>query len=851
MSFHLPVFAFLLLSLALLSCGSPNRDVNRPVVFDEDLELSLFAGNPQIVTPIGLAVDDLDALYILESHTHSPPSNYPGPKGDLIKRVEDTDGDQIPDQWSVFASGITNGANLAIRDGVVYVTAKKYLLAFTDFDHDGVSDVVDTLVVLDPPEYIYDHAGLLGIAIGPDGWVYCSRGNLGGKAWILKAKDGSSLEGYGTGGMIFRCKPQGRQLEAVASGFWNPFDIKFTHDGRLLATDNDPDSRGPNRLLEIVEGGDYGFECLYGGSGLHPFLAWNGELPGTIGMVSALGEAPCALIDAQFTNFGNDFRNTVLVNIWEEKNIVRIPIRKNGTSIQGIPEVLVQGDTSFHPVAMAVDSKGNLYISDWVRRHYPNHGQGKIWRLESKSKQPVKQDIEPSKVERELTELTNAQLFARLDHADNYEFSVIRDRLKTDGVDVAVLYLTNPDANKRLQGLLILLKSGYFLPSEILSSLLRDDHETIRKMALIYTGKKMRVDQQSVLFNILREDRVGSDLFEIYLATLQHLQPEFITNYQEKSGITADKQKNKLPANFIENILVDKKISGAIRAMALPYLKDLPTKKYLLLELLSSTSDQAFTVSLLKAIRSSGGTKLSSLETLVENVNLDSRIRAEAIFTVNQEETLCQTYLELLKNEKSDLVLYSLVKYLVLCSEDKDLYSQVKDILVEKDDEYLWQVWNDANKDEALPDRSEFQDVVNLKGDRDRGKLIFQSNMNQCESCHRINGWGGTIGPDLSKIGSSKSRSQLIQAVLNPSLEIAPEWQGWYVIDSSGSTHIGRQIDVHENRAELMNLDGNFDNYPHPRDYGVLSHSIMPDGLERNLTFLEFNDLITYLENLR
>ncbi|MEZ4828028.1 MAG: hypothetical protein R3C61_17350 [Bacteroidia bacterium] len=50
--------------------------------------------------------------------------------------------------------------------------------------------------------------------------------------------------------------------------------MKFTSDGRLLLTDNDPDSRGPNRLIEIVPGGDYGYQSLYGGSGIHPF--WRG-----------------------------------------------------------------------------------------------------------------------------------------------------------------------------------------------------------------------------------------------------------------------------------------------------------------------------------------------------------------------------------------------------------------------------------------------------------------------------------------------------------------------------------------------------------------------------------------------
>ena len=48
----------------------------------------------------------------------------------------------------------------------------------------------------------------------------------------------------------------------------------------------------PCRLLHIVDGGDYGYRFRNGRKGLHPFTAWNGELPGTLAMVAGTGEAP-------------------------------------------------------------------------------------------------------------------------------------------------------------------------------------------------------------------------------------------------------------------------------------------------------------------------------------------------------------------------------------------------------------------------------------------------------------------------------------------------------------------------------------------------------------------------------
>ena len=41
----------------------------------------------------------------------------------------------------------------------------------------------------------------------------------------------------------------------------------------------------------------------------------------------------------------------------------------------------MSGDKDFRPVALARDSKGNLYITDWMLVDYPNHGKGRIWKV--------------------------------------------------------------------------------------------------------------------------------------------------------------------------------------------------------------------------------------------------------------------------------------------------------------------------------------------------------------------------------------------------------------------------------------------------------------------------------------
>ena len=104
-----------------------------------------------------------------------------------------------------------------------------------------------------------------------------------GAAYKLIGSDGTTLQGGGEGGNLFRCRPDGGCWSRVATGFWNPFGQGFDAFGRLFAVDDDPDSPGPCRLLHVVPGGDYGFRFRYGRKGTHPFQGWNGGLPGTLG----------------------------------------------------------------------------------------------------------------------------------------------------------------------------------------------------------------------------------------------------------------------------------------------------------------------------------------------------------------------------------------------------------------------------------------------------------------------------------------------------------------------------------------------------------------------------------------
>jgi putative membrane-bound dehydrogenase-like protein len=842
-----------------ISCKQEPPQQTYPIkVLDADLHLDLVATEPDIVTPIGIAFDAADNMYVLESNTHTPPKDYGGAKFDRIKKGIDEDGDGIPDQWVVFADSIVNGINLDIdADGKVYLAAKKSVAVYEDRDGDGSSDAKTTLLTMPEPENVYDHAGILGIALGPDGWVYVSRGNLGSKPWAIIGADGSSIQGMGIGGVVVRCKTDGSRVELLASGFWNPFDIRFTLEGRLLLTDNDPDSRGPNRLIELVPGGDYGFKDLYGGNGLHPYVSWNGELPGTLPMAAPLGEAPCALIDASYTNFDEQYFGNILVNVWEENNIVRIPMHSEGTTTKGSGIPLVQGDSTFHPVGLATNSKGDLYITDWVLREYPNHGKGKIWRLSSNRKQPISAT---RKADTQINRFAETQPnFRALEKAlkvgDQFQQAMARRELaKPDFIDQVRPLIDDPNAGLRLQALLTFLIADAPLEKASIEKLLSDEDADVRRMALVYTGTKLRVDLLPSVQKALAAGKIGADLFDTYLATVHHVNPEFIENYKARTGIPADKLKYQLPGHFIEKLISDATIPEDTRTVAIPYLEDKTASQAVLLGLLKSAETDDFKLGLMKALRLSSSAEVAdAMKSITLSTSAASVLRAQAVLTLsNQAGNFCTDLVPLL-TEEDNVLRQATIRYLCRCQSDADIAGQVDRLLTDVTDKGILASWAMCKGEnvERPTTTDQWLAAVDGQGDARRGQLVFESTQSLCQSCHMINGWGGTYGPSLSHIGSSKSREQLAKAILEPSAEVAPEWQGWYVIDSAGVKHTGRQIDVNGSYTELLNLAGDFDKYTHPRSFGVLDESLMPVGLQNSMTSEDFNHLIAYLESLK
>ncbi len=857
-------------SLSFALAGEPPVEI--PTVTDNRIQITLYAGDPQIVTPIGAAVDARGRLFVLESHTHLRPASYTGPKLDLIKIYEGVGPDGRAARVSVFADDVHEGMNLAFApDGTLYVCAAQEVFALPDRDADSRADPRRTLLRLDTKQ-TYPHSQLLGLTIAADGWLYASRGNTGGLPYAWIGADGTRLPGYGDGGDIVRCRLDGTGLESVATGFWNPFDLKFDAQGRLLALDNDPDSRGPNRLLHIVPGGNYGYRSLYGTSGLHPYQAWNGDLPDTLPYIVGVGESPSGLLDTTLAAFPKDFAPGILATIWGEHTITLHRLQNAGTSLRGDSEVLIRGGQNFRPVALAAAPDGTVYLTDWVLSGYPNHGRGRIWKITTRS------GVETAKPRAEFTVVTPDAGSARLARLRASATPQAIPELRASLADsdpfvrhAAITALAQPvlhsaarrdlehdDPAVRLGALLALRRADVSDAAALVRPRLRDPDADVRQMALMWTGEKLLKSLSSDVDVAVTLPNLTPRLFETWLATVQILQSDAEALYAAQTP--GGRIKRPLDPAFIASLVADEDRPALVRILALPRLDDLdsPAHHALLLKL-SRAAEPALQIQAIGRLASSAHPNtVPALRALAHERQQPPEVRAEAILALTAK---ADASLVPLLNDPAPAVRIQAARTLRFAAAEPTVREAGAAKLAEvrsnpRESAFTAELNHLLNPTlAARPGSVEgWQQTLATGGDPAAGRRVFFAMHAMCAMCHRIDGRGGQQGPDLSVIGRTANRDQLIRSIVKPSDDIAPQFQGWEVRKTNGEVITGLQGHIRTGRGiSIIPLDGMETTIPEKEVayFGALDGSLMPEGLEAMLSIEEFRDLIAFLATRR
>ncbi|MBD2703840.1 c-type cytochrome [Spirosoma sp. BT702] len=362
------------------------------------LEATLYAAEPMLTNPTNIDVDARGRVWVCEAYNYRPAVNGNPTKkeGDRIVILEDTNGDGKADETKVFYQGpeIESPLGIWVQGNKVIVSDSPNVWVFTDENGDDKADKKELLFTGIGGEQ-HDH-GMHTFVFGPDGKWYFNFGNSGEQ---LLDKNGNAITDIASGktinkqnfkqGMVFRCDPDGKNVELLAQNFRNNYEVAVDSYGTLWQSDNDDDGNKSVRINYVMEYGNYGYTDEMTGAGWQanrdnieteiPFRHWHLNDPGVVPNLLQTGAgSPTGIIVYEGKLLPEVFRNQV-IHCDAGPNVVRsYPVQKNGAGYKAEIVNVLEGarDQWFRPADVCIAPDGSLIIADWYDPGVGGHQAG-------------------------------------------------------------------------------------------------------------------------------------------------------------------------------------------------------------------------------------------------------------------------------------------------------------------------------------------------------------------------------------------------------------------------------------------------------------------------------------------
>ena len=850
-------------------------EIEVPRIHDDRMEVTLFASEPMIVHPIGTTVDSLDRLLVIESHTHFRTPEWKGPEHDQIVILEDTDSDGRADKRTVFFDQTDATMDIAaMSDGWIYLATRNEILRVKDADGDGKAEKVERRLVWLETTGDHPHNGLSGLAADGKGGFYFGMGENLGAPYVLEGSDGTSFEGGGEGGHIWHCKLDGGWLKEIATGFWNPFGVCVDTWGNVFATDNDPSSRPPCRLHHVLLGGDYGFEYRYGRSGLHPFISWNGERPGTMPMLAGTGEAPCDVVFVRqhaheaWRGLSDPWVGSLLVASWVDHRIESYrPIPENG-GFQTERQVLCEGGADFRPVALAESSDGTMFVTDWVKRNYETHGSGRVWKitarepsqvLETNESPPPTTDIAKRASQIRTGPAPSAKdALAWLVETDPHLYHAAIQRLSREPPlckQMASGWM--PEMRQRL-GLLLATRRGMKregipskdMPTEFVLMVersLTDIEPWVVIEALRWISDDRILRFQSRVEDLINRPSISADTLIAAMTTLARLTSE--------DGALVEKDLVQQVKKHLLQPDLDPEQRRGLLAQLPEWGGHLTADQMEPLIKQAEGETRVWMVHYLGLLKDDA--RNETLRNLADNSTEPPEVRLAALTHLDaapEDAELLQTSIH---SQDSLWIATALTVFsgMPLPRSALDAVQQLDDLTWHNEKARL------TGEPFFSPGRPDVTDpaawdamLKQLDGEPDaaHGRLVFFSpKSGGCAACHRYDGLGSGIGPDLSEIHQQAEPLAILHSILQPSANVAPQYECFAITTTDGQSLTLFRMGETGGSGTYLDLAGKTVTLKIEEiaKRERLPVSIMPEGLASRLTDRELRDLAYFLSH--
>jgi len=150
-----------------------------------------------------------------------------------------------------------------------------------------------------------------------------------------------------------------------------------------------------------------------------------------------------------------------------------------------------------------------------------------------------------------------------------------------------------------------------------------------------------------------------------------------------------------------------------------------------------------------------------------------------------------------------------------------------------------------------LRNMRDFDSKTTLIGDAARGQVVFESK-GECARCHRVNGKGSRVAPDLSDIGAIRTPDALRRVIVDPQADIRFANRSVRAVTKDGKVITGRRLNEDTYTVQLIDEQERLVSLvkANLREYGLVRQTSMPaygDKLAAN----ELADLLAYLLSLK
>lgn len=392
------------------------------------LEVKLWAAEPMLGNPVAFNIDERGRVFVAETYRYRSSTldirHYRylleedlasrtiedrlemlrrtfGPAGvkelsvesEIIRLLEDTDGDGVADRSSVYADGLDSpldgiASGVVARRGEIWVTNIPSIWRMS-----GERRAEKRTEVSRGYGVHFSLTGhdLHGPTWGPDGKIYFSFGDRGA---VAKTKEGNTLNTPDMGA-VYRMNPDGTQLELFADGLRNVQSLLFTENGDIVVGDNDSDSPDEERLLHIVEGGDSGWRIGYQHAPLAPVeikgpwsaermwvSRWDGQPAFILPPICNIEDGNSGVAYYPGTGLNASYHGQIFITHFKgglaRSGINTYQVKPKGATYDiADSKVFV---TSVLPTDVRFGPDGRVYLSDWTDG-YDQPKKGRIYTI--------------------------------------------------------------------------------------------------------------------------------------------------------------------------------------------------------------------------------------------------------------------------------------------------------------------------------------------------------------------------------------------------------------------------------------------------------------------------------------